>query len=383
MKFSFQTCVIVLFASLIGVASCKKLDDEPENGLPTLISRLYISFSDYRTNNSIKNLMIVDPADTNTLNNTVQYLSPAKGGGPVLFDPNATSIFQASSGAVAQDTFIQRIPLDDIYGNPGDASQLGFTGFRNVVGLGYYSYAQQNGTGGSAVTNFLLAATGGNMLYAISRPEGKGGSTGGSKIIDKQISLGTIIPTSLTLLEGNTADKNEKLLLVGFENDGTNKGNGFAVYTILKQELIDRPRDTIVAASRFVPTLKVYVQGKTDLGAVSYAPNRKLLAVATGEGKEVLFFRNPKELFTGTGEKTVPPDYVIGGSATGLEEPTGVAIDDRIENGKFLYISDAKNRKISRFKLTDEGNVAPELTQEYGTLIPNYIFLDARERTNF
>ncbi|ULT27437.1 hypothetical protein KUH03_12200 [Sphingobacterium sp. E70] len=65
---------------------------------------------------------------------------------------------------------------------------------------------------------------------------------------------------------------------------------------------------------------------------------------------------------------------MIGGSATGLEEPTGVAIDDRIENGKFLYISDAKNRKISRFKLTDEGNVAPELTQEYGTLIPNYIF---------
>ncbi|ULT27438.1 hypothetical protein KUH03_12205 [Sphingobacterium sp. E70] len=157
------------------------------------------------------------------------------------------------------------------------------------------------------MTNFLLAATGGNMLYAISRPEGKGGSTGGSKIIDKQISLGTIIPTSLTLLEGNTADKNEKLLLVGFENDGTNKGNGFAVYTILKQELIDRPRDTIVAASRFVPTLKVYVQGKTDLGAVSYAPNRKLLAVATGEGKEVLFFRNPKELFTGTGEKLSLP----------------------------------------------------------------------------
>ena len=381
MKFSFQTCVIVLFASLIGVASCKKLDDEPEKGRPTLISRLYISFSDYRTNNSIKNLMIVDPADTNTLNNTVQYLSPAKGGGPVLFDPNATSIFQASSGTVTQDTFIQRIPLDDIYGNPGDASKLGFTGFRNVVGLGYYTYAQQNGTGGSAVTNFLLAATGGNMLYAISRPEGKGGA-GGSKIIDKQISLGDIEPASLTLLQGNPADKNEKWVLIGFNDEAKNR-IGFAVYKGLKQELIDRARDTIINKDRFEPALTVYVEGKKDLRAVSYAPNRKLFAVATGEGEEVLFFRNPTELFNGTGDKIIRPDYVIGGSATGLQEPAGVAIDDRIENGKFLYISDAKSRKISRFKLTDEGNVAPELTKVYGTLIPNYIFLDAREATNF
>lgn len=381
MKFSFQTCVIVLFASLIGVASCKKLDDEPEKGRPTLISRLYISFSDYRTNNSIKNLMIVDPADTNTLNNTVQYLSPAKGGGPVLFDPNATSIFQASSGAVTQDTFIQRIPLDDIYGNPGNASQLGFTGFRNVRGLAYYTYAQQNGTGGSAVTNFLLAATGGNMLYAISRPEGKGGA-GGSKIIDKQISLGDIEPASLTLLQGNPADKNEKWVLIGFNDEAKNR-IGFAVYKGLKQELIDRARDTIINKDRFEPALTVYVEGKKDLRAVSYAPNKKLFAVATGKGEEVLFFRNPIELFNGTGDKIIRPDYVIGGSATGLEEPAGVAIDDRIENGKFFYVSDAKNRKISRFKLEDQGNTAPELTQEYGTLIPNYIFLDAREATNF
>jgi len=384
MKFSFQTCVIVLFASLIGVASCKKLDDEPDVGEVSLVSRLYISFRDYQPNSSsIKNLFIVDPADTNNLDNIYQYLSPTKGGGAVIFDPNAKAIFQASEGSIAQDTFIQRISLDnDAYGIPGNASALGYTGFRNVRGLAYYTYAQQVGNTGSSVTNFLLAATGGNMLYAVSRPEGKGGSTGGSKIIDKQISLGKIVPTSLTLLQGNTADKNDKLLLVGFESDGTSKGNGFAVFTLLKQELIDRPRDTIVAESRFVPTLKVYVQGKTGLGAVSYAPNKKLFAVATTE-KEVLFFRNPKELFTGTGEKTVRPDYVIGGSATGLEEPTGVAIDDRIENGKFLYISDTKNRKISRFKLEDQGNTAPELTKTYGTMTPNYIFLDARERPNF
>ncbi|MCS4228293.1 hypothetical protein [Sphingobacterium sp. BIGb0165] len=380
MKFSFQTCVIVLFASLIGVASCKKLDDEPEKGLPTLISRLYISFSDYRTNNSIKNLMIVDPADTNTLDNTVQYLSPTRGGGPVLFDPNATSIFQASSGAVTQDTFIQRIPLDDIYGNPGNASQLGFTGFRNVRGLAYYTYAQQNGTGGSAVTNFLLAATGGNMLYAISRPEGKGGA-GGSKIIDKQISLGDIEPASLTLLQGNPADKNEKWVLIGFNDEAKNR-IGFAVYKGLKQELIDRARDTIINKDRFEPALTVYVEGKKDLRAVSYAPNKKLFAVTAGQ--EVLFFRNPDALFSESGNKPIVPDYVVAGSKTGFDIPQGIAIDDRVKSGKFFYVSDYGSKKVLRFNLTDQGgDIEPELTKEYGTLTPNYIFLDAREATNF
>lgn len=382
MKFSFQTCVIVLFASLIGVASCKKLDDEPDVGQVSLVSRLYISFRDYQPNSSsIKNLFIVDPADTNNLDNIYQYLSPAKGGGAVIFDPDAKAVFQASEGSIAQDTFIQRIALDDVYGIPGNASAIGYTGFRNVRGLAYYTYAQQVGNTGSSVTNFLLAATGGNMLYAISRPEGKG-STGGSKIIDKQISLGDIEPVSLNLLQGNTADKNEKWVLIGFNDQAKNR-IGFAVYKGLKQELIDRARDTIINKDRFQPALTVYVEGKTDLQAVSYAPNKKLFAVATGKGGEVLFFRNPTELFDGTGDKTIQPDYVIGGTNTGLEEPAGVAIDDRIENGKFLYISDRKNRKISRFKLEDQGNTAPELTKTYGTMTPNYIFLDARERPNF
>lgn len=380
MKFSFQTCVIVLFACLVGVASCKKLDDEPETGAPTLISRLYISFSDYRSNNSIKNLFIVDPADTNTMNNTFQYLSPSKGGGPVLFDPNATSIFQASAGGIVQDTFIQRIALDDVYGKPGDASQIGYTGFTAVRGLGYYTYAQQNGNSGSTVTNFLLAVTGQSMLYAISRPEGKGGSTGGSKIIDKQISLGNIVPSSLTLVQGNPDDRNEKLLVIGFNNETENK-SGFTVYKRLKQELIDRAGDTIVSSDRFKPELTVYVQGKTDLRAVSYAPNRQLFAVTAG--KEVLFFKNPDALFSGSGEKTVSPDYIVGGTNTGFELPQGIAIDDRLENGKFFYVSDVTTKMVSRFNLTDQGNATPELTKVYGTLIPNYIFLDARERTNF
>lgn len=381
MKFSFQTCVIVLFACLVGVASCKKLDDEPETGAPTLISRLYISFSDYRSNNSIKNLFIVDPADTNTMDNTFQYLSPSKGGGPVLFDPNATSIFQASAGGIVQDTFIQRIALDDVYGKPGDASQIGYTGFTAVSGLGYYTYAQQNGNSGSTVTNFLLAVTGQSMLYAISRPEGKGGSTGGSKIIDKQISLGDIVPTSLTLLQSDTNDPNEKLVLIGFDQDGSGKGSGFAVYRGLKQQLIDKAQDTIINPNNFLPAMRVYIQGKSGLGSVSYAPNKQLLAVTAGA--EVLFFRNPKALFSGNEPKTVPPDYVIGGANTGLKDPQGVAIDDRVENGKFFYVSDVTTKMVSRFNLTDQGNVTPELTKVYGTLIPNYIFLDARERTNF
>lgn len=389
MKFSFQSCIILFFVSVIGFTSCKKLDDEPSNiGRVTQISRLYISFLDYDPNNSsLKNMMIVDPADTNNLDNIYQYLSPAKGGGPILFDASAQAIFQAS--ITAQDTFIQRIPFaNDIYGIPGNAGAIGYRGFTNVKGLAYYTYAQQNGTSGSATIPFLLAVTnrgvGSSMFYAISTPSGKVGSKGGAPIIDKQINLGTIVPSSLTLVNNSTGDNNQKIVVIGFNNEGAENKSGFAVYTNLKQQLIDQPRDTIVGVDGFSPVLKVYIKGKTKLGPVSYAPNKGLLAVTAG--KEVLFFKDPTTLFSGTTEKNIDPDYVVSGANTGLEEPWGIAIDDRLNEGKFFYVSDLKNRTISRFPLTglSDGNLKPDIAAKtYGSLNPNYIFLDGRSTTNF
>lgn len=385
MKFSFQSCIILFFASIIGFTACKKLDDEPSNiGRVTQISRLYISFSDYQaSNSSLKNMMIVDPADTNNLDNIYQYLSPAKGGGPIIFSPDAKAVFQASAtGAATQDTFIRYIPFNnDIYGIPGTSVNIGYTGFTNVKGLGFYTYAQQNGTSGSSTIPFLLAVSDKNtdrsILYAIANPSGKG-SNGGARIIDKQINLGKVVPSSLTLIGSG----NEKAVLVGFNNDGTNKGSGFAVYTGLKTELIDRAKDTIVISDNFRPVMKVYIKGKTGLGPVCYAINKKLLAVTAG--KEVLFFKNPDEIFSGAGDKEISPDYVVGGTNTGLEEPWGIAIDDRLNEGKFFYVSDLTNKTISRFLLTDQGNASPEITaKKYGTLTPNYIFLDGRSTPQF
>ncbi len=80
------------------------------------------------------------------------------------------------------------------------------------------------------------------------------------------------------------------------------------------------------------------------------------------------------------------PDYVVGGANTGLVKPWGVAIDDRTEQGKFFYVSDLTNRTISRFPLVglSEGNVKPDIAAKtYGSLTPNYIFLDAREANIF
>ncbi|WP_333626526.1 hypothetical protein [Sphingobacterium siyangense] len=385
MKFSFQSCIILFFASIIGFTACKKLDDEPSNiGRVTQISRLYISFSDYQvSNSSLKNMMIVDPADTNNLDNIYQYLSPAKGGGPIIFSPDAKAVLQASAtGAATQDTFIRYIPFNnDIYGIPGTSVNIGYTGFTNVKGVGFYTYAQQNGTSGSSTIPFLLAVSDKNtdrsILYAIANPSGKG-SNGGAKIIDKQINLGKVVPSSLTLIGSG----NEKAVLVGFNNDGTNKGSGFAVYTGLKTELIDRAKDTIVISDNFRPVMKVYIKGKTGLGPVCYAINKKLLAVTAG--KEVLFFKNPDEIFSGAGDKEISPDYVVGGTNTGLEEPWGIAIDDRLNEGKFFYVSDLTNKTISRFLLTDQGNASPEITaKKYGTLTPNYIFLDGRSAPQF
>ncbi len=159
MKFSFKYYIILFFVSLIGFTSCKKLDDEPVRTGATLISRLYVSFSDYDQNNSsLKNMMIIDPADTNNLDNIYQYLSPTKGGGPIHFDASARAIFQAS--LTPQDTFLQVIPFaNEIYGIPGNAGAIGYRGFTNVRGLAYYTYAQQNGNSGSSAIPFLLAVT--------------------------------------------------------------------------------------------------------------------------------------------------------------------------------------------------------------------------------
>ena len=390
MKFSFQSCIILFFASIIGFTACKKLDDEPSNiGRITQISRLYISFLDYDPNNSsLKNMMIVDPADTNNLDNIYQYLSPAKGGGPILFDANAKAVFQAS--ITAQDTFLQVIPFaNDIYGIPGPSGAIGYRGFTNVKGLAYYTFSQQSSATSATTIPFLLAVTtnGSNnsMLYGVSTPSGKAGSNskGGAPIIDKQISLGNMVASSLTLL--NTDDKNEKLVLVGFDSDETKSGSGFAVYSTLKQQLIDKARDTIVNSDNFKPMMRVYVKGKTKLGPVSYAPNKGLLAVTSGT--EVLFFKDPKTLFSGAKDKmNVEPDYVVSGANTGLEKPWGVAIDDRLDEGKFFYVSDLTNHTISRFTLVGlgDGNIKPDIAAKtYGSLNPNYIFLDGRSTPNF
>ncbi|WP_367330033.1 hypothetical protein [Sphingobacterium multivorum] len=385
MKFSFQSCIILFVASVIGFTSCKKLDDEPVRTGATLISRLYVSFSDYDQNNSaLKNMMIIDPADTTNLDNIYQYLSPAKGGGPILFDAAARAIFQAS--VTAQDTFLQVIPFaNEIYGIPGNAGAIGYRGFTNVRGLAYYTFSQQSTATSATTIPFLLAVTtsgsGTSMLYGVSTPSGKVGSKGGAPIIDKQINLGNIVASSLTLL--NTDDKNEKLVLVGFDSDGTNNGSGFAIYSTLRQQLIDQARDTIVNSDKFKPMMKVYIKGKTKLGPVSYAPKKNLLAVTSGS--EVLFFKNPKTLFSGATDKmNVEPDYVIGGANTGLVKPWGIAIDDRTEQGKFFYVSDLTNRTISRFPLLGEGNIKPDIAAKtYGSLTPNYIFLDAREANVF
>lgn len=386
MKFSFQACIIIVFISMIGFVSCKKLDDEPTNeGRITQISRLYISFLDYDPNNSsLKNMMIVDPADTNNLDNIYQYLSPAKGGGPILFDANAKAVFQAS--ITPQDTFLQVIPFaNDIYGIPGNSGAIGYRGFTNVMGLAYYTFSQQNSATSATTIPFLLAVTnrgaGSSMLYAISTPSGKVGSKGGAPIIDKQINLGTVVPSSLTLLNGS--DNNDKLVVIGFNSDGSGKGSGFAVYANLQQQLINQARDTIIESDKFKPMMKVYIKGRTQLGPVSYAPNKGLFAVTSG--KDVLFFKNPAALFSGTTDKTdVEPDYVVGGANTGLEKPWGVAIDDRANEGKFFYVSDLTNHTISRFPLLEEGNIQPNITAKtYGSLNPNYIFLDGRSTTNF
>src|SRR5699024_2516414 len=92
----FLACLITI--SLF-ISSCVREDDEPivpENS----ITRLYISYSDYQSNEDLdpyENVVIIDPADREDLFSVnLKHTSEARGGAALHFSPFAKRLFQSS-----------------------------------------------------------------------------------------------------------------------------------------------------------------------------------------------------------------------------------------------------------------------------------------------
>src|SRR5699024_11306964 len=93
----FLACLITI--SLF-ISSCVREDDEPivpENS----ITRLYISYSDYQSNEDLdpyENVVIIDPADREDLFSVnLKHTSEARGGAALHFSPFAKRLLDRKS----------------------------------------------------------------------------------------------------------------------------------------------------------------------------------------------------------------------------------------------------------------------------------------------
>lgn len=99
-----------------------------------------------------------------------------------------------------------------------------------------------------------------------------------------------------------------------------------------------------------------------------------LLVLSDFSNNSIYVIENAREAFNSEG--AVSPTRIIVGAETLLDGPIDVAIDDRDERN-LLYVISRNNKKLLRYPLASEGNIAPEASHNF-TLEPVSIYFDAR-----
>lgn len=341
---------------LVGIlllgGGCMRNDDEPP--VPQRpISRLYMSFQDTTVDEAdadINNIAVIDPADTTTMTIALNYSSGALGGSGIHFNPNEGKVFQSGR----YDTLIHMMTVNT-EGQLGSGGKFGNGRLRNMRGLAF-----------NKGSNMLYVADiTGNIphLYGFSRPANRSGYV----LQERNFRLQTDIrPWSVLFW-------NDSLLV---SNAGTN--GGVLLYGNLSQttdstEQID-----------YAPDSRITIEGATGIRGIAFIDSLDVMVLAdfgtsTTDGKVYIVEGIKAHLANATG--TVTPTRTIAGSSTGLSGPIDVAIDPRYrENGRFIYVADQTTRKVSRFRLSDSGNVEPDLTFTFNSpsRTPFSMFLDAR-----
>src|SRR5690606_36864614 len=112
----------------------------------------------------------------------------------------------------------------------------------------------------------------------------------------------------------------------------------------------------------FSPLSTLTVEGSASIRGIAFSEELDLLVLADYGTSSVdgcvYIIENATELLSQP-TATVSPTRVLKGTRTGLISPVDVAIDPR-EGKRYLYVADAGgNGAISRFNLSDNGNVTP------------------------
>lgn len=349
----FRVILACLITISLFISSCVREDDEPivpENS----ITRLYISYSDYQSNEDLdpyENVVIIDPADREDLFSVnLKHTSEARGGAALHFSPFAKRLFQSSINTPGRpDTAIYIMSV----GNTGVLANSDKGGgkilnskLNSVKGIFYYSEKDR-----LYATNLQDSS-----IYVFNRP---------SSLNRYALPNHTFKITDARPWKSISSGQDVYIVKTG-------SNGGVAIYKNLFEK---EPSEDVV--ENLTADAILTVEGSTNIRGIDYDKERDILLLtdynADNQGR-VLFFENFSALAAES--KNITPTREIKGNDTGLLQPIDIAADKR-EGSLYFYVADQEAKKISRFKLDGSGNVEPDKVYS-STLTPVGISLDAR-----
>ncbi|HWV72073.1 MAG TPA: hypothetical protein VN040_10170 [Pseudosphingobacterium sp.] len=343
--------------------ACKKADDEPI--YPTApISRLYISLSDLESSETaqFRNVMVIDPADstvgTNELPVADSYDTDPKVGMGITFDPTIKRVFQVSRN----DSTIRLFTVNAAGALTASTSFKDTINLREGRAIAYHRASDQ-----LIVTDNALNAS---SIHIFSNPLRLTGQRKARKrlLLESQ-------PYGIALSE--KADSSMMVSMLGAKKE---------IWQYNLENISDIPDSTVNTDTK--PIGRISISTATDLRGIAYSSALDILVIAdigivnqSSPDGSIYIIENALSKFTTTGG-AITPDRVISGSNANLVDPIDVAIDDRDDKEHYIYVTDRFGRRISRFLLSANGNIAPNATRSVSPMTPEFIYLDARPRPN-
>lgn len=349
----------------IGFVSCQRDDDEPAVNPNKIISRLYVSTSDYEPGaaTQVNNIWVIDSAASeNSFAALTSYGSTVRGGRTIHFSPlNSGALFQAGINTPGlNDTAIHVLRISDA-GVVSPSGRLANRKFDNVRGL-FHTIVN---SGINASSEFLLALNqgAGNQfgdLFVFLNPR----NSGGFKVPNFRVPL-NFVPWGMYIDE-------KDVLMVKTGNEG-----GLVVFNNMTNQFVEKT-DSILSIA---PSYTLTVTGSRNLRGMAYSKIKDLMVLtdyegtgsAVGDGR-ILIFEN---FSSHVSNKNIVPTRVISGVATNLTRPMDIAVDP-LEDGKYIYVADSQAKLVLRFEITDEGNVAPNKSLSLNGATPAGLSLDSR-----
>jgi len=353
----------VLFVTIL--SACKRNDDEPVRP-DNRFARLYVSYSDYNTNQAAPaypTMGIIELADSVGENGNnedvfqfrkgVNIISGVKGGAAIYFDPLLRRVYQSSiNNSSLPDTVLASMDYK-LTGIPTDrfpithnvtGSAKGITTFAERRYL-YITKVQSGGAGTRDPNPF--------GIYRFN-----------SAIATGYVRYGQKIELREELRPWGLAMRGKDLYVSKTGNDG-----GVMVFESIADNL-----DTLLTAANVNP--RVYtIRGADNIRGISYNEKLDLLALTDykeSDGRILLI-----EKFSTLTAGDIVPTRIITGAETGLKQPIDVSLDRRAD-AVFLFVSDPASKLISRFKISDQGNVKPDVTRA-SPYTPAGLYFDGRD----